>query len=121
MALSTPTFIQPLAADHTRDAKIVVVDITFDSSYAGAAGEALNIAQLGLSEVYYASITQKAPLGGTSNTNGQYVFQWDYTNKTIRAYYVDNNNASDGTLIEVPDTTDLSLNTVRAFFYGLSS
>lgn len=38
-----------------------------------------------------------------------YVFEWDYTNNKIIVYYGDNNNAADGPLIEVPNTTDLSL------------
>ena len=37
-----------------------------------------------------------------------YVFQWDAANQKLLAYYADNNNASDGPLIQVPDTTDLS-------------
>ncbi len=39
---------------------------------------------------------------------GGYVGVWDAANQKLLAYYGDNNNASDGPLIQVPDTTDLS-------------
>jgi hypothetical protein len=50
-------------------------------------------------------------------SSGGYIGQWDATNQKIKAYYGDNNNASDGPLIEVPDTTDL--NAVSFPFIGL--
>ena len=37
-----------------------------------------------------------------------YVFVYDYSNSKVLAYMGDNNNASDGPLIEVANTTDLS-------------
>jgi hypothetical protein len=116
MALSAPTFIQPLAADHTRDAKVVVVDVTFDATYVDN-GMAFSIAQLGLSEAWYVSIDQTAPVG---TAVGAYVFQWDYTNKKIVAYWVDTTTDGLG-LTEVPAGTSLSTVTARCFFYGLSS
>lgn len=111
MAISAPTFIQPLANDRTGAGKIVVVDITLDSSYP-AGGEAFGISQLGLTDIWFASIVQKAPVNTTA-----YVFGWDNTNKKITAYWVD--TTTDGApLAEVAADTDLSTVTVRCFFYG---
>lgn len=39
---------------------------------------------------------------------GGYVPVWDSVNDKLSVYYGDNNNASDGPLIEVPTTPDLS-------------
>lgn len=39
---------------------------------------------------------------------GGYLPVFDQTNDKLKVYYVDNNNASDGPLVEVPNTTDLS-------------
>lgn len=111
MAISAPTFIQPLANDRTGAGKVVVVDITLDASYA-IGGEALNISQLGLTDIWFASIVQSVPINTTS-----YVFGWDKTNKKIVAYWVD--TTTDGAaLAEVTAETDLSAVTVRCFFYG---
>lgn len=111
MAVSAPTFVLPLANDRTNVAKIVVVDITLDSSYATGGGEAFDIKQLGLSEVWFASIEQKAPV------DHAYLYVWDYTNKKIVAF----NSAGDGDVFDEAGADDLSTYTVRAFFYGLSS
>ncbi len=37
-----------------------------------------------------------------------YVFEYDYTNKKVLAYYADYNGAADGALIEVAAAVDLS-------------
>lgn len=48
-----------------------------------------------------------------------YVFEYDYTNDKVKAYYADYNAAADGALIEVPNTTDLSaLTDVRWIAWG---
>lgn len=44
---------------------------------------------------------------------GGYVPVYDRTNDKLKVYYADNNNASDGPLIEVPNATDLSAVTFR--------
>ena len=44
-----------------------------------------------------------------------YVFSWDKANQKLVAWYSDNNNAADGPLIEVPNTTDLSALTAIPF------
>lgn len=40
--------------------------------------------------------------------SGGYVFEFVPSTQKLKAFYGDNNNASDGPLIEVPNTTDLS-------------
>ena len=44
---------------------------------------------------------------------GGIVYVYDYSAKKILGYWGDNNNGSDGVLIQVPDTTDTSDPTVR--------
>lgn len=78
--------------------RAVTLTIAFDSSYP-TGGESLSLADMGF--VSSVDIVQVEPTLG-------YVFTYDYTNKKLIAYYGDNNNASDGALIEVPNTTDLS-------------
>jgi hypothetical protein len=39
---------------------------------------------------------------------GGIVFEYDYTNEKMLAYYADYSTTTDGALIVVPDTTDLS-------------
>lgn len=112
MALSAPTYRQPLNSDHTRLGKIVVADFTFDSSYS-IGGEAVDVTkQFGFSEVWYVSIDQILPVATTG-----YVFRYDYTNNKIVAFWVD--TSTDGApMAEVVDTTDLSTVKVRVFAYG---
>lgn len=112
MAVSAPTFVQPLAGDHTNVAKIVVVDITFDSSYP-TGGEAFDIQTLGLSEAWYVSVDQIAP------DTTSLVVRWDYATAKFIAFWVDT-TVDGAAMAEVVNTTDLSAVTVRAFFYGLS-
>jgi hypothetical protein len=112
MALTDPDFVQPLANDRTNLGKIVVFDVTFDSSYS-IGGEAFEPHSVGLSEVWFASIVQIAPVATTT-----LVFRWDHTNNKIVASWVD--TTTDGApLAEVVDTTSLATYTVRCFFYGL--
>lgn len=44
---------------------------------------------------------------------GGYIPQWDAATGKLKMYYGDNNNASDGALIEVPNTTNLSAVTMK--------
>jgi hypothetical protein len=68
--------------------------VTLDASHL-AAGEAIDATgDLGYDVVIF--------------EGGPYVLQWDKANQKVLAYYGDNNNAADGPLIAVPDTTDLS-------------
>lgn len=83
-----------------------LLNIDFDSSYP-TGGEAIDI-----------SANERLAFVGAQPTSG-YVFQWDAANQKLLAYYGDNNNAADGPLIEVPNTTDLSsLTGVRARAIG---
>lgn len=113
MAISAPTFIQPLANDHTNVGKIVVVDVTLDSSYP-TGGESFDPHQLGLSEVWFTSVVQTAPL------TTSWIFRYNIATSKILAY-CQSDSDNDQPLEEVPNTTDLSTATVRLFFYGLPS
>lgn len=85
--------------------------ISFDSSYP-TGGESLTAADLGF-EDNAANLIVLVP------SKSGYVFEYDGANAKIKAYYGDNNNASDGPLIEVPNTTDLSAITdVRVIAFG---
>lgn len=79
------------------DLRLAMIDVTPDSSWL-AAGEALVAADFGLTTL----------LAVLCESKGGYVFTYDRANGKLRAYYGDNNNASDGALIAVPDTTDIS-------------
>jgi len=50
---------------------------------------------------------------------GGYAFQYDYTNKKLKAFYFDYNNAADGVAIEVPATTNLSTIAPKVLFIGV--
>lgn len=71
--------------------------VALDSSYP-TGGESLTAAQLGLTDIQTLNAA----------SSGGYTFEYDDTNAKLKAYYGDNNNASDGALIEVPNATDLS-------------
>ena len=49
-------------------------------------------------------------------TSGGYILRWDAANQKVIALMGDNNNASDGPLIEVAATTDLSAVTNVVFW-----
>lgn len=87
--------------------RLNVVRVTFDSSYP-TGGESLTAAQLGLNKV-----TVVIPL-----TASGYVGEYDLTNSKLKAFYGDNNNASDGPLVEVANTTDLSAVTMNLVVIG---
>ena len=84
-----------------------LLSIAFDASYPNPGGEAIDVAKNTRIDQMLIS-----PSGG-------YVFEWDAANQKIKAYYGDNNNAADGPLVEVPDTTNLSaLTNVIALAFG---
>lgn len=84
--------------------------ITYDSSYA-TGGETVDPHALGLQMLTDLRI---------SPSTGGYIGVWDRstTAPKLMAFYGDNNNASDGPLIEVPSTTDLSAVVVRYEAWG---
>jgi len=83
---------------------IRVGTIAFDSSYP-TNGEALAASDLNLRGIAFLLVSPKSG----------YVFEYDYSGNKLKAYYGDNNNAADGPLIEVPNTTDLSTLTGAKF------
>lgn len=84
--------------------------VTFDSSYA-TGGETFTPADFGLTAI---TDVQAQP-----STVG-YVAVWNRstTAPKLMAFYGDNNNASDGALIEVPNTTDISTSVHRIAVTG---
>jgi len=90
------------------DRKVIHATIAFDSSYP-TGGEAITLADLGLKEVDFCMASPKAG----------YVPEWDDANSKMLMYWGDNNNASDGPLIEVADTTNLAaITALQAIFVG---
>lgn len=88
--------------------KMKPFNIDFDNSYP-TGGESLDLSS------YF-----KELINVQINPKSGYVFEYDYTNKKVMAYYGDNNNAADGPLIEVPNATDLSsLTGVRVIAWGI--
>lgn len=83
-------------------------NIATDSSYP-TGGESLTPADLGLSTIKFLA----------ASANAGYVPEYDYTNQKLKLYYGDNNNASDGPLIEVPNTTDLSATVTGIKIYAV--
>lgn len=90
------------------DLRVQFLDVTPDASWL-AAGEALTPAAFGLAQVLFVVCEQKAG----------YVFRYDIANEKLLAYYGDYSNASDGALVAVPDTTDISgIGKVRILAFG---
>ena len=89
--------------------RISVTTITGDSSYA-TNGYAITANQVGFSRI-------TAVLAVGANTG--YVPVWDATNSKLKVFYGDNNNASDGPLIEVPAATDLSAVSFTVLAFGI--
>lgn len=92
------------------DRRAVLFSITPDSSWL-AAGEAL----------------ARSAFGFTARTDlvlfeqkGGYTFEYDDTNQKVLAYYADYSSGTDGALIAVPDTTDISgIGAVRGIAIGV--
>lgn len=90
------------------DLRVAFLDVTPDASWL-AAGEPLAKSNFGLTDVLFVACESK----------GGYVFRYDRANEKLLAYYGDNNNTSDGPLIAVPDTTDISgIGAVRLMAIG---
>lgn len=82
--------------------------IDFDSSYP-TNGEVLLANTLKMASVDMIIVTSK---------NG-YVFEYDYANEKVKAYYADYDAVADGALIEVANEVDLaSLTGVRFMVFG---
>jgi hypothetical protein len=89
--------IENLERGSSGNLRVVTGTIAFDSSYP-TGGESLTPANMALSRVQSVSILPKSG----------YVFEYDYTNSKVLAYYADYDAVADGALIQVPDTTNLS-------------
>lgn len=88
--------------------KVASGTFAFDSSYP-TGGESI-------SEIWDAF---KSVQGIIFPSRSGYVFDVDYTNKKVLAYYSDYDAVADGALIQVPNTTNLSTVTgVRWFAWG---
>ena len=83
-----------------------IFKVAFDASYP-TGGEGLTAANLDLDSI---DLVIAPPAGG-------YVFEYDYTNSKLLAYY-GNYDAADGPLIEVPNATDLALIATRILVIG---
>lgn len=90
------------------DDRVVVADITFDSSYP-TGGEDLIPRDVGLANEIYT--VQAEP------TSGRLV-AYDRTTRKLKAFDFDYNNAADGPAIEVPNATNLATTSVRALIVG---
>lgn len=87
---------------------VYICDVDFDASYP-TGGESLTPANVGL---------QQFDLVLASNDAG-FVFEFNYTDNLLLAYYADNDAGADGALIQVANATDLSANTnIRTLIIG---
>lgn len=86
--------------------RLKIYDVTFDNSYP-TGGESLTPADLGLNHIE-AIIAE----------GGAYNFGYDYTNEKLKAFYGNNDAASDGPLVEVANATDLSSVSTRIVVIG---
>ena len=96
------------------NAIMVSADLAFSSTYT-TAGETLTVSQVGLSKITDI-ITQYAEDGSSQF----YLVRWDgsKTSPKVKIGYGDNNNASDGPLIELPNGTSLTGLNARVFIFG---
>lgn len=78
-----------------RNGKIQFGSLAFDSSYP-TGGESMTFPGF-----FNVAIVLIEPSAG-------YIFQYDYTNSKVLAYYADYDAVADGALIQVANTTDLS-------------
>jgi hypothetical protein len=87
--------------------RVFLGTLAFDSSYP-TGGEALpaGFEKFNLAKVDYASI---GPHEG-------FIFEYDATNDKVLAYFADYSTGTDGALIQVADTTDLSGQAAVPFF-----
>lgn len=91
--------------DYFGNLRVEFVTATFSSSYTtGGEAVAPSFGQI-----------QMAIVGQVSG----YSFEYDYTNKKLKAFYYDYNNAADGVAIEVPATTNLSAVAPKILFIGV--
>lgn len=92
----------------TKSQFYVIVDVDFDSSYP-TGGESLTPDSVGLGKIDFCLAS---PTAG-------YVFEYDYTNEKLKAFYADYDAVADGALIEVANEGDLSgVTNVKVIIFG---
>lgn len=106
MALTFSVIAEGKWVDGNKDVRIV--DVTFDSSYAGSGGEAVTPSDVGLTKII--------DIGDGVSTNG-YIVTGDTANLKLKVWDHDYSTATDGPLQETA-TSDLSGETVRLTFIG---
>ena len=87
--------------------KIAVFKVTFDNSYT-TGGLAFNPASYGIS----------TPIAVIAADASGYSFEYDYTNKKLKAMFYDYANSASGPAIEVTAATDLSAVITRVIVIG---
>lgn len=97
------------------DRQARIYDVVFDSSYP-LGGEAVTPASFGLTHFISAVIAGVARDPDTADN--AFALDYDATNKKLILFYGDNNNAADGPLIELPDTTSAAAYTARVVVIG---
>ena len=86
----------------------VIADITLDDEYP-TNGEAIDTDSFGLKAV---DMVIPSPAAG-------YVFEFDYANSKLKAYYCDYSASTDGAMIEAADKTSLENVVVRVMALGV--
>jgi len=104
MALTVDNFVRTVFGNKV----IAFCNVDFDASYP-TGGEALAASTLGMKKVEF--LLAEPKLG--------YVFEYDYANSKLKAYWADFSATAAGALSEVADTTNLSaVADVRVFAVG---
>lgn len=85
-----------------------ILRVTFDAAYV-TGGEPLTLAQLGL----------RAADVVNAQSSGGYIFEYDYVNQKLKAYYANYPGAAAGPLVEVANATDLSAISTRVVAEGI--
>jgi len=90
--------------------KMSTIDITFDSSYPSG-GETISVSDIAHGWKEIITVLSEP------STNG-YILSYDSTNSKLKVWQTNADYSGDTPLIEVTDTTNLSLETFRATFIG---
>lgn len=110
LTLSTPSPV--VAEDVWGRAKVRVRTVTFDNSYP-TGGESFTAADVGLSEIFY--------VGFSADNSPAYQFAYDYTNKKIQVFGVeqDADAAVTDPFDEENNAVDLSTVQIRVLVVGI--
>lgn len=100
MALGTTTLITSGGAD-SGQVNVDRFTVVLDASYPTGG-------YTGLAAKLTAAASRTPTIIAVFAQSSGYVAYWDFTNSKLMLFYSDSNKASDGPMIQVPDTTDLS-------------